>query len=318
MDRPAAVISILASPVLASPVLAHRSRLLTALLFSLALLTVELPALAQTAGAVGFSTSDAVEAQQDPPVAGTGAGKPTDAPAATPKVASDPKAVEVIQHAIEKLGGRDKLDRARNARVVLRQSLPGGVVGTILFTITTRRDGARQVIKQIGEKHQVLGHFKKTYWMTMFPDEVVSMPVATRTAFAREADLDTLLLDYGSKRYRAQSIPTPNGEGARIAFEPQPRSNSGEADSHPHQRIEVTFGAKNGLPESIEVRVPHPRRRGESLHVTTVLSEYRIVDGVRVPHKRETVLNGVVTMVTTVVECSFGMELADTLFERPL
>jgi hypothetical protein len=124
---------------------------------------------------------------------------------------------------------------------------------------------------------------------------------------AQQAELDGPLIDYAAKGNKVELVGTEQFEG-REAYKLKVTSAAGTVRT-------VLVDAES----SLEVRVDGTRKLdGKERQVWTTLRDYKVVDGLLIPHTLETTVEGVPGSEKILVEkVSVNPEVADARFFKP-
>jgi outer membrane lipoprotein-sorting protein len=82
------------------------------------------------------------------------------------------------------------------------------------------------------------------------------------------------------------------------------------------RKTEVYFSPKTWLLSGVRVKIQHPENGKEGVQ-ETLTSDYRDVDGLRLPHKAEMRIQGLLMLTTTITEIQFLEKVQDGIFDRP-
>lgn len=215
---------------------------------------------------------------------------------------------ELIDKHIEASGGMEQLD----ALQTLKQTGEGAIMGmTVPFVVYQKRPGMMRNEVTIQGQTMVTGYDGDTAWqINPMTGSTMAQPLPEEQAamIAQQADMDGILIGYEDAGYDVTYL----GEGTvrdQAAYKLKVVSPSG-------QESVQYLDAETYLLVKTEAEVENPGM-GVAM-VETYLTDYRDVQGTRMPFAIETVMNGQSMQKLTLTEVEANVDLDDELFVMPM
>lgn len=209
---------------------------------------------------------------------------------------------DVVAKYLAAKGGVEKLRAVESVRTTGKIRTGRGELP--VTTWTKRPNMMRREIVADGQT-QVVAFDGKTLWginplLSPTPREITG-PGADRTRQDAD-DFDSVLLDYKQKGYTVELV-APADPGPRLRVT---KKNGGV--------MEVHLNPQTFLEDKITMEI---EQAGKKALVATELSDYRTVDGMKIPFKVRQVLNGVPQGEATYEQVQFNLPIGDELFKMP-
>jgi outer membrane lipoprotein-sorting protein len=217
----------------------------------------------------------------------------------TPSLSVD----EIVARNIAAKGGAEKLRSVTSVRTTGRVKSARGL-STI--TVWTRRPNSMRQEVTLDGQTGISGFDGTTLWAVnpvLGPTpRVITGPAADRAREEAE-DFDSALLDYREKGYKVELVPWLT-------------SNS------PHLRVTKKNGKVQDIylePETfLEQRIStESTQGGQTVTITTELSNYKSIEGMMVPFTLRRSVNGQMQGEVTYERVQFNLPLDDGLFRMP-
>jgi outer membrane lipoprotein-sorting protein len=214
-----------------------------------------------------------------------------------------PSVDDLVAKNLQSKGGIEKLKSIQSIKQTSRISMPQGGPETIVV-YSKRPNLVRQEIAVAG-KQVVMAYDGKTPWginpiVGVTTPFVVMGPQAD--AIKQQSDFDGPLLDYKAHGYRLELVGLETVSGRQLQ----------------HLRLIDTKGQVQHYyldPETaLEARITFATDTGE---FEQELSDYRDVDGLKVPFSIKFLANGVQQSVVTVQKVELNPKLDDAMFRMP-
>jgi outer membrane lipoprotein-sorting protein len=209
---------------------------------------------------------------------------------------------EIVAKNIEAKGGADKLRGVQSMKLTGTLSGRGGQAP---LTIWSKRPNlARQETEMQGTA-MVRAFDGTKAWMMVGPDaQEIAGPQAQTTR--EQAEFDTPLLDYKAKGHTVELVGTETLAGGKV-YHLKLTTKGGQVQ---HFFIDADTGIEKQTSVALD-------QGGQPLNIVTDLSDYRDVDGIKVPFAVKQTVNG--TPVTTLVvdKVQFNIPIDDAIFRMP-
>jgi hypothetical protein len=218
-----------------------------------------------------------------------------------------PSADEYVAKNIQAKGGAEKLRAVRSTRITGKLTIQGSEIG---MTILTKRPNLlRQELNIQGQTivQAFDGSVAWTINSMMGSDQPQELNGNQSQALKEQADSEPVLLDYKNKGHKVELTGTEQIEGKNA--------------------IHLTVTKKSGLVEhfyldpdtGLEMRVSTtvPMPDGQQGALMSDLSDYRDVDGMKVPFALKQSMNGAAVAQMAVEKVEFNVPADDALFKMP-
>ncbi len=221
-------------------------------------------------------------------------------------LAQDLSLDEILKSHYEALGGLDNIRSITSRKMVGRMTLPQGMEAT--FTLLSKRPMKARMEFTLQGMTGVQAYDGETAWMLMpfmGQTEPEIMPPDMADPMKEEADFDGPLVDYAEKGHKLALLGMEEVEGAQTY-----------KLELTHKNGEVTIfylDAEYFLPIKSE---SDRTTQGMEMHVETVLSDYKEVDGMMIPHSIQ-ILQGPGSQTLTIEQVEHNVEIDDAQFSMP-
>ena len=225
------------------------------------------------------------------------------APAA---IAQDLSLEQVIDNHYQALGGLDKVKSVASRRMVGTMTMQPA--GEAAFTMLSKRPTKARMEITVQGQTGIQAFDGETGWMFMpFMGQTAPevMPQDMAASMREEADFDGPLVDYREKGHSLTLIGMGDVEGT-ATYELELTHRNGEVTTY-------HLNAESFLPMLTE---SNRNVQGMQLHVQTVLSDYREVSGMMVPHSIQ-VIQDMGSQTLTIELIEYNIEIDDALFVMP-
>lgn len=226
---------------------------------------------------------------------------------AAPVQAQDMTVQDILNNYYEASGGLDNLKSVQSMTVTGK--LTGGQGFEAPFTRYAKRPNLLRMEFTVQGMTGVQGYDGETAWMHMpfmgqTAPEVMAPDMAT--AFEEEADIDGPLVDYAEKGHQIEYVGEDEAEGAEVYKLKLTRENG-----------DVTYFYMDA--EYFLVIVTEAKRtiQGNEMEFTTVISDYKDVGGLMIPHSFEVRGQGPMGQTILIEQVELNTEIDDELFKMP-
>lgn len=213
---------------------------------------------------------------------------------------------EIIARNLEAKGGVERMRAVQTLRQTGRLSMPTGEATLVVYH--KRPNLTRQEVtlgaggRGAGPTKVIAAYDGKTAWM-INPLAGVTAPMAVMgpqaDAIREQSDFDGPLVDYRARGYRVDYVGTETVDGRRVYHL---RLND-RAKRVQHLYLDVET--------ALEAKVVIATENGS---VSQELSDYRDVEGVKVPFSIRTVANDVQQSILTIEKVEFNVKIDDAIF----
>jgi outer membrane lipoprotein-sorting protein len=206
---------------------------------------------------------------------------------------------EVVAKNLAAKGGADKLRAIESVRTSGKLKTPRGEFAVTNWT--KRPNMMRREVVAEGQT-QVVAFDGKILWginplMSPRPQQITG-PAADRTKQDVD-DFDSVLLDYKDKGSKVELLPA-EGAGPRLRVTKKNGS-----------RIDVHLNPQTFLEDRITMET---EQGGKTAVIATELSDYREVDGMKVPFRVRQLFNGMPQGEVAYEQVQFNLPIGDDLF----
>jgi outer membrane lipoprotein-sorting protein len=209
---------------------------------------------------------------------------------------------EIIARNIEAKGGAEKL------RGVQSMKLTGKLSGRGMeapFTIWSKRPNLARQETEMQGTHMVRAFDGTKAWMMIGPDaQEIAGPQAQSTR--DQAEFDTPLLDYKTKGHTVELVGTETVGGTK-AYHLKLTTKGGQVQ---HFFIDAETGVERQTSMTLD-------QDGQQMNIVTDLSDFRDVDGIKVPFSVKQTVNGTPITTLLVDKVQFNIPIDDALFRMP-
>ncbi len=213
---------------------------------------------------------------------------------------------EVLANYYEAVGGVEKIKSINTMRVTGRMMLPQGMEAT--FQRLSMRPNKIRLEFTVQGITGIQAFDGETAWMLMpfmgqtDPEE---MPPDMAERMREEADFDGPLMDHEAKGHQVELVGTEEVEGAQT-YKLKVTLKHGEV-TYSYLDSEYFLPIKTAEKRTIQ---------GTELEMETILSDYKEVDGLMVPHSIQ-VMGGPGAQALIIERVEINPELDDTEFAMP-
>jgi hypothetical protein len=209
---------------------------------------------------------------------------------------------EIVAKNIEAKGGVDKLKSVQSMK--LTGTLAGRGVESP-FTIWSKRPNmARQETKMQGTP-MVRAFDGSTAWM-MIGSEAQEISGHQAQTTREQAEFDSPLLDFKAKGSTVELVGTETIGDTKV-YHLKLTTKNGMVQ---HYFLDAATGLEKQTAVTLE-------QGPQSVKVVTDLSDYRDVDGIKVPFTVKQTVNGTPASTLTVEKVEFNIPIDETLFKMP-
>jgi outer membrane lipoprotein-sorting protein len=210
---------------------------------------------------------------------------------------------EIVARNIQAKGGAEKLQSVQSMKLTGRLVAGGSQAP---FTIWTKRPNLARQEADVQGAPMVRGFDGTTAWVTMGSQtREVTGPQAAATR--DQAEFDTPLLNYASKGNRVELVGTKPGDGGGSLYHLKLTTKSGlvehfylDADTALERKTSVTLD-----------------QEGQQVTVVSELSDYRDVDGLKMPFSVRQSINGTPLTELTIDKVEVNVPIDDEIFKMP-
>jgi hypothetical protein len=209
---------------------------------------------------------------------------------------------EIVAKNLAAKGGIEKLKSLQTMR------LTGTIVARGMeapFTISSKRPNlARQETDMQGTP-MVRAFDGTTPWM-MMGDQVREITGPEAQATRDQADFDSPLVDYQAKGNRIELIGPETVDGAKV--------NHLKVTTKGGQVQQYYLDAETGLERQTTVTLT---QNGAEITIISLLSDYRDVDGLKIPFDIKQTVNGTPATELKIEKVEFNIPIDDAIFKIP-
>jgi outer membrane lipoprotein-sorting protein len=209
---------------------------------------------------------------------------------------------EIIAKNIQGKGGAEKLRSVQSLKLSGRLSGRGMEAP---FTIWSKRPNMARQETQMQGQTMVRAFDGTTAWMMIGTDaQEVAGPQATSTR--EQAEFDSPLLDYKTKGSTIELVGSETLGTAKV-YHLKLTTKGGQVQHY-------MLDADTGLERQTSVTLD---QGGQPVTVVSDLSDYRDVDGIKVPFTVKQTVNGTPVSQLTVEKVEFNAPIDDAIFKMP-
>jgi len=221
-------------------------------------------------------------------------------------VAQDLSLEQVIDNHYQALGGLDKVKSVVSRRMVGTMTMQPA--GEAAFTLLSKRPAKARMEITVQGQTGIQAFDGETGWMFMpFMGQTVPevMPPDMANSMKEEADFDGPLVDYREKGHSLTLIGIGDVEGT-ATYELELTHRNGEVTTY-HLNAESFLPMLTESDRSVQ---------GTQLHVQTILSDYREVNGMMIPHSIQ-VIQDMGSQKLNIESIEHNIEIDDAVFVMP-
>lgn len=209
---------------------------------------------------------------------------------------------EIVAKNLEARGGVEKLKAMTTVKIVGKITAQGM---ELPMTSWAKRPNLMRRDTKFQDQLMVVAFDGTTVWgvnpMMGPTPQALTGPQADMTR--AEADFDPLFLDYRQKGHEIELVGTETIEGRRLQHLRVTKKNG--------QIHDYYLDADTGLEARLVTTLEHGGMKAE---VTTELSDYREVDGLRIPFAMKQSMNGNPVVQVALEKVEFNIPIEDDLF----
>lgn len=225
--------------------------------------------------------------------------------------APGPSAAKIVEQNVKARGGLKAWQAVATLKLSGEVDAGGTSDARLPFVLSMKRPHKSRMELTFGGKNAVQAYDGAQGWKVrpfLNRDDVEPYTVAEARSAAATDELDGPLVDYASKGTQIEKVGTEVVEGKRT-YKLQLKAKSGE------ERF-VWIDAKTFLEAKI---TGEPRKLdGRTHRVALYYRDYRTVDGLKIPHVMETVVDGVRKSHKMIIKTvTVNPALDDALFAKP-
>ncbi len=217
---------------------------------------------------------------------------------------------ELVAKHLEANGGMAALQAIESVHMVGEVYMPAAGMN-MPMTITVKRPAMMRVdVKVPAMNMEVINAFDgETAWAdNPMQGGLQKLPADQVVRFREQADIDGILVNHEAKGYSVEYV----GE-AEIKGTPTQKLKVLRPDS---SEIFVYLDAETFLQVKTESEAPNPMT-GAMAKVETFMSDFRVVNGVPMPHSMEVMMDGQAFQTITFTEITVNGEIDDAIFVYP-
>jgi outer membrane lipoprotein-sorting protein len=209
---------------------------------------------------------------------------------------------EIVAKNIQAKGGPEKLKSVQSMKLTGHLSARGAEAP---FTIWSKRPNLARQETTLQGTSMVRGFDGTTAWMMAGTQaqEVVG-PEAASTK--EQAEFDSPLLDYQAKGNKIEFVGTETLQGATV-YHLKLTTKSGQVQQY-------YLDAQTGLERETSVTLD---QGGQQIVVVSDLSDFRDVNGLKIPFAIKQSVNGTPLTQLTIEKAEFNVPLEDAIFKMP-
>jgi len=213
-----------------------------------------------------------------------------------------PTVDEIIAKNIASKGGLEKVKAINSTRITATASMQGQQFPMVV--LAKRPNLTRQEVTIEGQK--IVQSFDGTSGWALRPamgSEAVQLPAAQSNAMKNQSEFESALVDYKAKGNKVTMVG-PETIGARQTFHLHVEPAGGTPR-------EYYLDAESGLESRVDSTIEQDGQKGT---LSVELSDYRDVDGVKMPFSLKQSLNGTPVAEMKVDKIELNAPLDDALF----
>ena len=209
---------------------------------------------------------------------------------------------EVVARNIDAKGGAEKLKSVQSMKLTGRLSARGTEAP---FTIWSKRPNLARQETEVQGTPMIRGFDGRSAWMVVGgAAQEVGGPEAKVTR--DQAEFDTPLLDYKTKGNSVELVGTESLDGGKV-YHLKVTTKNGLVQHY-------YLDADTGLEKKTSVTID---QGGQSVTVVSELSDYRDVEGLKVPFKVKQSINGTPLSELTIDKLEVNVPIEDSIFRMP-
>lgn len=213
---------------------------------------------------------------------------------------ASPTVDEIVAKNIAAKGGVEKVKGVNSTRITATASIQGQPVP--MLVVAKRPNLTRQEVTIQGQT--IVQSFDGTTGWTLRPgSQAMEMPAAQSTAMKNQSDFESPLIDYKAKGNKITLVGTET-IGGRKAYHLHVEPAGATAR-------EYFLDTDTGLESRVDTTVEQDGQKGT---LSVELSDYRDVEGVKMPFSLKQSLNGTPVAEMTVGKIEINAPLEDSLF----
>ncbi|NIR43243.1 MAG: outer membrane lipoprotein-sorting protein [Gemmatimonadetes bacterium] len=215
---------------------------------------------------------------------------------------------EVLDNYYEAIGGEDAWLDVNSMRATGRTMLGPGVEAP--FVRTQKRPEMLRLEFTVQGMTGIQAYDGETAWMLMpflGSTEPEQMPAEEAKNFTQQADIEGVLINYEEKGHQVEYLGTEEVQGTE-AHKLKVTLKDGDVD---YYYLDSEY--------FIPIMVESTREiRGNMMEIETLLSDYKEVGGLMIPHSMEQRAKGAPQSQTFLIdEVQLDVEVADSIFKMP-
>ncbi len=224
-----------------------------------------------------------------------------------PALAQELTVEEILDHHYEAVGGLEKIKAVNSMRVIGRMLLPQGMEAE--FTRVAKRPNMMRMDFSIQGITATQAFDGETAWMFMpfmGQTEAEVMPPDLADPMKEEADFDGPLFDWQEKGHQVELVGTEEVEGAET-YKLKVTLKNGEVTYY-YLDSEYYLPIQTEATRTIQ---------GQEFEMRTVLSDYKEVEGLLVPHSIQVTGQGPGTQGLVIDQIEFNPVVDEAEFKMP-
>jgi zinc protease len=222
------------------------------------------------------------------------------------KIAEGKKYLEKMAAA---LGGRDRILKLGDSKVTAELKFLTGMGASMIRTIYTKDFSKIRIENKATGTNTNMAYNGKTGWIDAPQIGLIDMPEPVQEELKR-----------GMIGVTNKALLNPDEFGIVVTFEGRKTIKAKEyviikqtyKDGH---TTDIYLDAETYLP--YKTAATSLNESGQKVEMESIMSDYRDVEGVKVPFAAKSIQGGVESATATFTEYKFHQNLADSLFEKP-
>jgi outer membrane lipoprotein-sorting protein len=219
--------------------------------------------------------------------------------------AQSPTADELVAKNIQAKGGEAKWKSLTSVKLTGTMSAQGKELPLVIYS---KRPNLMRNEATFGATSMVQAFDGTTAWaINPLTGAAQELPPAPAEAMRSSADFEGALLDYKSKGHTVELIGPEQSDGADVYHLKLTLKNGTVQDYY----LDAKTGLESKMTQQVDVGT------GAKQSLTTVMGDYRDVDGVTVPHLVRQLLDGKVVGEMRIQKVEFNTITDDSIFKMP-
>jgi outer membrane lipoprotein-sorting protein len=209
---------------------------------------------------------------------------------------------DIVAKNLAAKGGADKLKAVQTMRLTGTITARGM---TAPFTISSKRPNLARQETEIQGVPMVRGFDGTTPWM-MTSGQVREITGPEAQATRDQADFDSPLVDFRAKGNTVELVGPETVDGVKV-YHLKVTTKAGQVQQY-------FLDAETGLERQTSVTIS---QNGAAATIVSTLSDYREVEGLKIPFSIKQTVNGTPATELTIEKAEFNVPLDEALFRMP-